>query len=92
MLDAGQVFYRANRHHFPGPDAARGEYHHESELRYLLKPNSDCDACSDQESLRALLTDLRGLACDLDLDVTKAYREAGTLSELHDPFPFCPSI
>jgi hypothetical protein len=44
-----------------------------SELRYLLKTCSDCEACSDQESLRVLLTDLRAVADDLDLDFVAAF-------------------
>jgi hypothetical protein len=63
-----------------------------SELRYLLKTASDCEACSDQESLRALLTDLREVADDLYLDFGAAYLDAGTLSELRDQSPFCPCI
>jgi hypothetical protein len=63
-----------------------------SELRFLLKTNSDCEACTDHESLCQLLTDLRILADDLDLDFARAYLQAGTLSELRDQSPFCPSI
>jgi hypothetical protein len=47
-----------------------------SELRYLLKTTSDGEACSDQESLRVLLADLRAVADDLDLDFARAYFEA----------------
>jgi hypothetical protein len=49
-----------------------------SELRYLLKTNSDCDACSDQESLSALLADLREVAHDLDLDFGKRIARPGS--------------
>jgi hypothetical protein len=63
-----------------------------SELRYLLKTDSDCEACSDQASLGDLLTDLRAVADDLGLDFAAAYLEAGTLSELRDPSPFYPCI
>jgi hypothetical protein len=63
-----------------------------SELRYLLKTNSNCEACCDQASLRDLLTDLRAVADDLGLDFAGAYLEAGTLAELRDETPFCPSI
>jgi hypothetical protein len=49
-----------------------------SELRYMLKTNSDCEACTDQESLRALLTHMRVLADDLDLDFARADLEAET--------------
>jgi hypothetical protein len=45
-----------------------------SELRYLLKTNSDCEGCSDQDSLRDLLADLRAVADDLDLDFAGASR------------------
>ena len=62
------------------------------ELRHLLKSNSDYEACTDQESLRALLVDLRGVAEDLDLDFAGAYSEAGTPSELGDEARFCPCI
>ena len=44
-----------------------------SELRYLLKTNSDYEVCSDQESLRGLLTDLRAVADDLGLDFAAAF-------------------
>jgi hypothetical protein len=44
-----------------------------SELRYPLKTTSDYEACSDQESLRCLLTDLRAVADDLDLDFAVAF-------------------
>jgi len=63
-----------------------------SELRYLLKTNSDCEACRDQESLCVLLADLRVVADDLDLDFAKANLKAGTPSELGDPSSFCPCI
>ena len=63
-----------------------------SELRYLLKTNSDCEACSDQESLYLLLTDLRVVADDLHLDFARAGLEAGTLSELRDPASVDPCI
>jgi hypothetical protein len=63
-----------------------------SELRYLLKTNSDCEACTDQESLRALLTDLRGVARDLGLDFAGAHLEAGALSELRDQSACWPCI
>jgi hypothetical protein len=43
-----------------------------SELMYLFKTNSDCEDCSDQESLRVLLTDLREVADDLGLDFAEA--------------------
>jgi hypothetical protein len=63
-----------------------------SELQYLLKTNSDCEACSDQASLGNLLTDLRAVADDLGLDFAGANLEAGTLYELRDPSPFYPCI
>jgi hypothetical protein len=62
------------------------------ELRYRLKTNSDCEACSDQESLCVLLTDLWAVADDLDLDFAGAYFEAGTLTELRDQLNFDPCI
>ena len=62
------------------------------ELRYLLKTNSDHEVCNDQRSLGDLLTDLRALAEDLELDFGGAYLKAGILFELHDQSPFCPSI
>jgi hypothetical protein len=58
-----------------------------SELRYLLKTNSNCEACSDQASLCALLADLRVVADDLDLDFARADFKAGTQSEWHDQWP-----
>jgi len=63
-----------------------------SELRYLLKTNSDCEACSDQESLCVLLNELRVVANDLHLDFGGANLEAGTLSELRDHSVFFPCI
>jgi hypothetical protein len=63
-----------------------------SELRYLLKTNSNCEACTDQESLCVLLTDLRVVADELDLSFSRANFEAGTLSELPDRSTFCPCI
>jgi hypothetical protein len=63
-----------------------------SELRYLLKINSDCEACNDQESLSVLLTDLRAVADDLQLNFTRAYLEAGPLSELRDPSCWYPCL
>ena len=63
-----------------------------NELRYLLKTNSDCEACSDQDSLNGLLADLRIVAIDLYLDFSEAFFEAGTFSELRDPTTFCPCI
>jgi SAM-dependent methyltransferase len=53
-----------------------------SELRYLLKTNSDHEVCSDQASLRDLFADLRALADDLDLDFGEAYREAEIVRDL----------
>jgi hypothetical protein len=41
------------------------------ELRYLLKTNGDCEARSDQESLCALLTDLRAVGDDVYLDLPR---------------------
>ena len=43
-----------------------------SELRYVLKSNSDYEGCSDQESLREILVDLRDVAGELDLDFAEA--------------------
>ena len=63
-----------------------------SELRHLLKTTSEREACSDQESLCVLLTELRLVANDLYLDFSGAYLEAGTLSELRDPSVFFPCI
>jgi hypothetical protein len=60
-----------------------------SELRYLLKINSDNEVCSDQASLRDLLADLRALADDLDLDFGEANHEAEIVG---DPLRFIPSI
>jgi hypothetical protein len=62
------------------------------ELRYLLKTNSDCEACTDQNSLCALLMDLQALAEDLDLDFAAAYQEAGALAALRELASFCPCI
>ena len=63
-----------------------------SELQYLLKTNSDCEACTDQESLCNLLADLRVVADDLDLDFAGACFEAGDLSVWRDQSPFDPCI
>ena len=63
-----------------------------SELRYLIKVHSDHEACSEQESLAELLTDLRAAADDLDLNLDRAYFQAITLSESRDPRPFSPII
>jgi hypothetical protein len=63
-----------------------------SELRYLLKTASDCEACSDQESLCRLLTDLRAVADDLDLDFAGAYPKARIFSERRDQLVPCPCI
>jgi hypothetical protein len=63
-----------------------------NELRYLLRTNSECEACSDQESLCVLLTDLRVVADDLELDFGRAYLRAGPPPELDDPSSFCPCI
>ena len=63
-----------------------------SELRDLLKTNSDCEACSNQESLCVLLSDLRVVADDLHLDFARAGLEAGTLSELRSLSSFNPCI
>jgi hypothetical protein len=63
-----------------------------NELRYLLKTNSDSEACSDQESLCFLLTDLREVADGLYLDFVRANSKAKTLSDRRDPLVFCPCI
>jgi hypothetical protein len=62
------------------------------ELRYLLKTNSNCEACSDQESLSRLLTDLRAVADDLALDFAGADFEAETPSKFRDRLSFDPCI
>jgi hypothetical protein len=54
-----------------------------SELEFLLKTHGDHEALSDQSSLRDLLTDLRCLADELELD----FRSALTGAEsVYDPF------
>jgi hypothetical protein len=63
-----------------------------SELRYLLKTNSNCEGCSDQQSLGNLLSDLRAVAIDLDLDFNRAADEAETLHQERDPSAFDPCI
>jgi hypothetical protein len=63
-----------------------------SELRYLLKTNSNCEGFSDQESLRLLLADLREVANDLELDFCKANVDAETLNEARDWLQFDPAI
>jgi len=63
-----------------------------SELRYLLKTMSECEACSDQESLRALLADLRAVADDLDLDFAGALLPARPSHDGCDQMVFDPSI
>jgi hypothetical protein len=60
-----------------------------SELRYLLKTNSDHEVCSDQASLRDLVADLQALADDLDLDFGEASHEAEIV---RDPSRFTPFI
>jgi hypothetical protein len=54
-----------------------------AELQYLLKTNSTCEGCSDQASLRDLLTDLRAVADELDLNFSVANRDAEAASDLH---------
>jgi hypothetical protein len=63
-----------------------------SELRYLIKVHSDHEACSEQESLAELLTDVHAAADDLGLDLDRAYLQAKAHFESHDPSPFCPCI
>ena len=63
-----------------------------SELRYLLKTNSNCEGCSDQESLGNLLCDLREVACDLDLNFDQASHDAKTLHQERDASVFDPCI
>ena len=63
-----------------------------SELRYLLKINSDNEACSDQASLRELLDDLQTVAGDLELDFGRALVEVGTVQEARDLLAFDPCI
>ena len=62
------------------------------ELRYLIKTNSNCEGCSDQASLASLLTDLRAVADDLELNFTGAHRAAEVVHELRDQSPFSPRI
>jgi hypothetical protein len=59
-----------------------------SELRYLLKTNSDCEACSDQESLRDLIAGLRAVADELDLDFARALLPAYPPHDVCDQSPF----
>jgi len=63
-----------------------------SELRYLLKTNSDCEGSSDQDSLRCVLTDLRAVADDLDLGFGRALLEARLFQAARDWLAFDPSI
>jgi hypothetical protein len=63
-----------------------------SELRYLLKTNSDCEACSDQESLRVLLSGLRAVADNLDLDFAVALLHAERPHDVCDLSSFDASI
>jgi hypothetical protein len=63
-----------------------------SELRFLLKTTSECEGCTDQESLCVVLTDLRLVADDLDLDFAGAYLESITTPQVPDGWPFCPCI
>jgi hypothetical protein len=63
-----------------------------SELRYLLKTNSDSEGCSDQASLRDLLSDLRAVAEDLDLNFDGARLAAEGLRELRAQWAFDPCI
>jgi hypothetical protein len=62
-----------------------------AELQYLLKTNSNCEACSDQASLRDLLTDLRAVADELDLSFVAASRDAEAMSGLQG-WPQYPCI
>jgi hypothetical protein len=62
-----------------------------AELQNLLKTNSNCEGCSDQASLRDLLTDLRAVADELDLSFAAASRDAAAASGLGD-WPTCPCI
>ena len=52
-----------------------------SELEYLLKTHADHEALSDQSSLREILTDLRHLAEELDLDFRSALAGAGVADD-----------
>jgi hypothetical protein len=63
-----------------------------SELCYLLKTNSNCEGCSDQQSLGNLLSDLRAVACDLDLDFDRASHQAETLHQERNLSAFDPCI
>jgi hypothetical protein len=63
-----------------------------TELRYLLKSNSDHEARSDQASLGDLLADLRAVADDLELDFAGANRVAEARCDFSDKWPFYPRI
>jgi hypothetical protein len=63
-----------------------------SELRYLLKTNSDCEACSDQESLCVLLIDLRAVADNLHLDFARALLHAKPHHDVDDQSSLGASI
>jgi hypothetical protein len=63
-----------------------------SELRYLLKTNSGSEGCSDQASLRDLLSGLRTVADDLDLNFDGARLEAESLRDLRAQLAFDPCI
>jgi hypothetical protein len=63
-----------------------------SELRNLLKINSNNEACSDQASLCACLAELQAVADDLNLDFAGAYREAEARHQSSEPANFDPCI
>jgi hypothetical protein len=48
-----------------------------SELEYLLRTHADCQALTNQSSLRDVLADLRRLSDDLGLDFRSALAGAG---------------
>ena len=73
-------------------DEQKGRAMMTCELRYPIKTNSNCEGCSDQASLASLLTDLRAVADDLELNFTGAHRAAEVVHELRDQSPFSPRI
>jgi hypothetical protein len=63
----------------------------DSELEHLLRTHSDHEVISEQGSLRDLLTCLRGLAEELQLDFEKALTEsdAAYQDQLRQAFDPC---
>jgi hypothetical protein len=63
-----------------------------SELEHILKTHSDHEALSTQGSLRDLLTSLRGLADELQLDFDAALTQSGSAYQARLLLAFDPCL